>query len=124
MIKTKSLSKDDGVSISRTLAKILPGAVNAKAYIDCKSLILNEGAKAAAIPEVKVYEMEAEAAHEASVGKLSSEALYYLMSRGLSEEKARSLVVKGFTSEISKELPVEYAMEMNNLIKMEMEGTA
>jgi Fe-S cluster assembly protein SufB len=68
--------------------------------------------------------MEAEAAHEASVGKLSSEALYYLMSRGLSEEKARSLVVKGFTSEISKELPVEYAMEMNNLIKMEMEGTA
>jgi Fe-S cluster assembly protein SufB len=68
--------------------------------------------------------MEAEAAHEASVGKLSSEALYYLMSRGLSEEKARSLVVKGFTSEISKELPVEYAMEMNSLIKMEMEGTA
>ena len=124
VIKTKSLSKDDGVSISRTLAKILPGAVNAKAYIDCKSLILNEGAKAAAIPEVKVYEMEAEAAHEASVGKLSSEALYYLMSRGLSEEKARSLVVKGFTSEISKELPVEYAMEMNSLIKMEMEGTA
>ncbi len=123
-INTKSLSKDDGVSISRTLAKILPGAVGAKAFIDCKSLILNPGAKAEAIPEVKVGEMEAEAAHEASVGKISEEALYYLMSRGLSEEKARSMIVRGFTSEISKELPVEYAMEMNNLIKMEMEGTA
>lgn len=123
-IHTKSLSKDDGVSISRTLAKICEGAKGAKAFIDCKSLILNEGAKAEAIPEVKVLEMEAEAAHEASVGKLSEEALYYLMSRGLSEEKARALIVRGFTSEISKELPVEYAMEMNNLIKMEMEGTA
>ena len=123
-INTKSLSKDDGVSISRTLAKILPGATKAKAFIDCKSLILNEGAKAEAIPEVKVYEMEAEAAHEASVGKISEEALFYLESRGLSEEKARALIVRGFTSEISKELPVEYAMEMNNLIKMEMEGTA
>lgn len=123
-INTKSLSKDDGVSISRTLAKILPGAKNAKAFIDCKSLILNEGAKAEAIPEVKVACMEAEAAHEASVGKISEEALFYLMSRGLSEEKARALIVRGFTSNVSKELPVEYAMEMNNLIKMEMEGTA
>lgn len=123
-INTKSLSKEDGVSISRTLAKILPSAKNAKAYIDCKSLILNEGAKAEAIPEVKVACMEAEAAHEASVGKISEEALFYLMSRGLSEEKARALVVRGFTSDVSKELPVEYAMEMNNLIKMEMEGTA
>jgi Fe-S cluster assembly protein SufB len=123
-INTKSLSKDDGVSINRTLAKILPSATGAKAYIDCKSLILNDGAKAEAIPEVKVYCMDAEAAHEASVGKISEEALFYLMSRGLSEDKARALIVRGFTSEISKELPVEYAMEMNNLIKMEMEGTA
>ena len=123
-INTKSLSRDDGVSISRTLANILPGAVGAKAFIDCKSLILNGGAKAEAMPEVRVGEMDAEAAHEASVGKISEEALYYLMSRGLSEEKARTLIVRGFTSEISKELPVEYAMEMNNLIRMEMEGTA
>ena len=123
-INTKSLSKDDGVSVNRTLAKILPNAVDAKAYIDCKSLLLNDGAKAEAIPEVKVYCKDAEAAHEASVGKISEEALYYLMSRGLSEDKARALIVRGFTSEISKELPVEYAMEMNNLIRMEMEGTA
>ena len=123
-INTKALSKDDGVSVNRTLAKICDGATGAKAYIDCKSLLLNDGAKAEAIPEVKVYCMDAEAAHEASVGKISEEALFYLMSRGLSEDKARALIVRGFTSEISKELPVEYAMEMNNLIKMEMEGTA
>lgn len=124
IINTKSLSKDNGVSVSRMLAKILPGAKDAKVFMDCKSLILNEGAKAEAIPEIKVGEMEAEASHEASVGKISDEALFYLKSRGLSEEAARSLIVRGFTSEIVKELPVEYAMEMNNLIKMEMEGTA
>ena len=123
-INTKALSKDNGVSVNRTLAKICESAKGAKAYIDCKSLLLNDGAKAEAIPEVKVYCMDAEAAHEASVGKISEEALFYLMSRGLSEDKARALIVRGFTSEISKELPVEYAMEMNNLIKMEMEGTA
>ncbi len=123
-IDTKALSKDDGVSVNRTLAKICPGAHGAKAYIDCKSLLLNPGAKAEAIPEVKVHCMDAEAAHEASVGRISEEALFYLMSRGLSEDKARSLIVRGFTAEVSKELPVEYAMEMNNLIKMEIEGTA
>ena len=68
--------------------------------------------------------MEAEAAHEASVGKISDEALHYLESRGLSEDAARAMIVRGFTAEISKELPIEYAMEMNNLIKMELEGTA
>lgn len=123
-INTKALSKDNGVSVNRTLAKICESAKGAKAYIDCKSLLLNDGAKAEAIPEVKVHCMDAEAAHEASVGKISEEALFYLMSRGLSEDKARALIVRGFTAEISKELPVEYAMEMNNLIKMEMEGTA
>ncbi|MBQ6486640.1 Fe-S cluster assembly protein SufB [Candidatus Saccharibacteria bacterium] len=124
ILNTKSLSKGNGISVSRMLAKITPKAKGAKTFMDCKSLILNEGAKAEAIPEVKVGCMEAEAAHEASVGKISEEALFYLQSRGLSEEAARALIVRGFTSGISKELPVEYAMEMNNLIKMEMEGTA
>lgn len=123
-INTKSLSKADGVSINRTLARISPEAKGSKAFIDCKSLILNEGARAEAVPEVKVDTMEAEVAHEASVGKISEEALFYLMSRGISEDKAVGLLVRGFTAEISKELPIEYAMEMNNLLKMEMEGTA
>jgi Fe-S cluster assembly protein SufB len=124
IINTKSLAKGDGVSVNRTLAKILPQAKGSRAYIDCKSLILDKEAKAEAIPEVKVYCMDAEASHEASVGKISEEALFYLKSRGISEDKARAMIVRGFTDEISKELPIEYAMEMNNLIRMEMEGTA
>ena len=124
IINTKSLSKADGVSVTRTLAKILPEAREAKAFIDCKSLILNEGARAESIPIVKVACMEAEAAHEASVGRISEEAIHYLESRGLSEEAAKAMIVRGFTAEISKELPIEYAMEMNNLIRMELEGTA
>lgn len=124
MIKTKSLSKDNGKSVTRTLAKILPEATGSKAYIDCKSLILNPGASAEAVPEVKDLCMDSTASHEASVGKISDEALYYLESRGISEDRARSLIVKGFTSDVSGALPIEYAMEMNNLIKLEMEGTA
>lgn len=123
-IHTKSLSQDDGTSVSRTLAVVTPEAKRAKAYIDCKSLILSPTAHAAALPEVKVDCMDAEVAHEASVGRISEEALFYLQSRGLSEVAARSLIVRGFTSDISRALPVEYAMEMNNLIKIEMEGTA
>lgn len=123
-IRTKSLSKADGTSVSRTLAVVTPEAKNAKAFIDCKSLLLNQGAHAAAVPEVKVDCLEAEVAHEASVGRISEEALFYLQSRGIPEVAARGLIVRGFTSEISKQLPIEYAMEMNNLIKMELEGTA
>ena len=67
---------------------------------------------------------EAEVSHEASVGKISDEAIYYLQTRGISEGEARAMIVRGFTGDVSKELPIEYAMEMNNLIRMEMEGTA
>jgi len=124
MINMKSLSKDGGVSTTRTLAKIAPQAAGSKAYTDCKSLILDQKSKSNAIPEVKVGCEDAEVTHEASVGKISEAAVFYLQSRGISEEQARAMIVRGFTEEISKELPIEYAMEMNNLIKMEMEGTA
>ena len=124
IINMKSISKDSGVSTTRTLAKISQSAHGSKSYTNCKSLILNPGATSNAIPEVKVDTEDAEVAHEASVGKISEEALFYLCSRGLSEDQARALIIRGFVSEISKELPVEYAMEMNNLIKMELEGTA
>ena len=67
---------------------------------------------------------EAEVSHEASVGKISDEAIYYLKTRGINENEARAMIVRGFTGDVAKELPIEYAMEMNNLIKMEMEGTA
>ena len=98
--------------------------MGAKSYTDCKSLILDSKSISNAIPEVKVECDDAEVSHEASVGKISDEAIYYLKTRGISEDEARAMIVRGFTGDISKELPIEYAMEMNNLIKMEMEGTA
>ena len=74
------------------------------------------------MPELKVHCKDAEASHEASVGKVSEDIIQYLMSRGISEDTAVAMVVRGFTSDISKELPIEYAMEMNNLIRLEMEN--
>ncbi len=122
MLNTKSLSKDDGVSNNRMLAKIFPTATNSKSFMNCKSLILSEFAVARAVPEVNVGCKEAEVSHEASVGKISEEVIYYLQTRGISEDQATAMVVRGFTDEISKELPVEYAMEMNNLINLEMKN--
>ena len=124
MINAKSLSSVGGVSMTRTLAKITKKALRARSYTDCKSLILDNRSVSNAIPEVKVECNEAEVSHEASVGKISDEAVYYLQTRGVSEDEARALIVRGFTGDVSKELPIEYAMEMNNLIRMEMEGTA
>jgi len=123
-IDMRSIVKDGGISTTRTLAYVAPGVSGVKSYTNCKSLILDSESVSNAIPEVKVLSDGAEVAHEASVGKLSEEALFYLQSKGISEEKARGMLVSGFTTEVSKELPVEYAMEMNNLIKMEIEGTA
>jgi Fe-S cluster assembly protein SufB len=124
VINAKSISKDGGNSITRTLIKITEKAEGAKAYSSCKSLIVDKESKADAIPILKVANKDSEAAHEASVGKISEEAVFYLKSRGISDEEARSMIVRGFVSEVSKELPVEYAMEMNELIKLEMEGLA
>lgn len=124
MMNAKSLCKDGGISTTRTLAKICKGAERSRSYTDCKSLILDKKSVSNAIPEVKVECDEAEVSHEASVGKISDEAIYYLKTRGISEDEARAMIVRGFTGDISKELPIEYAMEMNNLIRMEMEGTA
>lgn len=124
MMVAKSLCKDGGVSTTRTLARVCQTATGARSYTDCKSLILDEKSISNAIPEVKVECNEAEVSHEASVGKISDEAIYYLKTRGISEDEARAMIVRGFTGDISKELPIEYAMEMNNLIRMEMEGTA
>ena len=124
VINAKSISKDGGNSITRTLIKITDKATDSKAYSSCKSLIVDKESKADAIPILKVDNKDSEAAHEASVGKISEEAVFYLKSRGISDDEARAMIVRGFVSEVSKELPVEYAMEMNELIKLEMEGLA
>ena len=121
-IDARSLAKDGGSCTYRSKVKILNGAVGAKSFADCKSLMLDNQSRSDTVPLVEVAEPTAEVGHEAAVGKIGGKEVSYLMSRGLTELQARALIVRGFTDDISKELPVEYAMEMNNLIKMEMEG--
>lgn len=119
----RGLAKDGGRVMSRSLVKVAPGVEGVKAYADCKTLILDEKSVAKAVPVIDVQNDSAEVAHEASVGRLAEEQLMYLRARGLSEGAARGLLVRGFAGKVAKELPVEYAMEMNNLMRMEMRGT-
>ena len=121
-IDARSLAKDGGECAYRSLVKILPGATGAKSFADCKSLMCDNISRSDTLPTVEVMNPTAKVGHEASVGKIGDKEVHYLMSRGLSETEARALIVRGFTSDVSKELPLEYAMEMNNLIAMEMEG--
>ena len=121
-VDARSLAKDGGSCTYRSKVKILKGAKNAKSFADCKSLMLDNKSRSDTVPLVEVSEPSAEVGHEAAVGKIGEKEVCYLMSRGLSEIQARALIVRGFTDDVSKELPVEYAMEMNNLITMEMEG--
>jgi len=122
VIISKSISKDGGKSVYRGLVKIVKGAKNSKVSVSCQSLILDESSKADTIPIMEIHEETATVTHEATAGKISEEKLFYLMSRGLSEQDAMALVVRGFIEPISKELPMEYAVELNRLVKLEMEG--
>jgi Fe-S cluster assembly protein SufB len=122
LIKAKSISKDGGIANYRGLLTIAKGATNAKAHVMCDALILDERSKSDTTPYMRIQERNVDVGHEATVGKISDEKLFYLMSRGLSEDEALKLVVSGFIEPIVKELPVEYAVELNRLIELEMEG--
>lgn len=117
----RSLAKDGGVATTRSLVKVGKEASGVRSFLDCKSLILDEYSRADTAPKVEVLNATAAVGHEAAVGQISDEEIFYLKSRGLSEREARTLVVRGFTDGVSSELPVEYAMEMNRLIGLEME---
>ena len=119
---SKSLSKNGGSSIYRGLIDIKKSATGAVSKIDCDGLILDAISRSDTIPDIRVATDDALIAHEASVGKISPEELFYLMSRGIPEDEAKTLIVRGFVSPLMKELPLEYAAEMNVLIAMEMEG--
>ncbi|MDO4979251.1 MAG: Fe-S cluster assembly protein SufB [Candidatus Saccharibacteria bacterium] len=121
-INSKSISKDCGRTVTHTLVEIKPEAVGSKSYTNCKALIMDNESQAEAIPEVKVGTSEADVVHEASVGKVSSEAVLYLRSRGMSEEEATRLLVRGFMRDVVRELPLEYAKEMNDLLGLEMKN--
>lgn len=123
IINTKSISKNGGRCSYRGLVKIAKGATRAKAKVTCDALILDDKSQTDTYPYNEVYEEDSEIEHEASVSQLSEDKLYYLQSKGLSTDEASALIVSGFINPISKELPMEYAMEMNELIKMSMEGS-
>ncbi|MCR5343120.1 MAG: Fe-S cluster assembly protein SufB [Butyrivibrio sp.] len=122
MISTKSISKSGGIGTYRSSVTINKEAKYAKTSVSCDSLMLDSISRADTIPGMDIRTNDADVGHEAKIGRISDEAVFYLMSRGLSEADARALIVSGFANPVSKELPLEYAVEMNNLIKLEMSG--
>lgn len=121
-IVSKSLSKWGGINTYRGLLDIKKSATGAIAKIDCDGLILDEKSRSDTIPDIKVANSSSLVAHEASVGNVNEDTLFYLMSHGIDEDEAKTMIVRGFISPLMKELPLEYAAELNVLIAMEMEG--
>ena len=121
-INTKSISKSGGESTFRSALSIREKAKDAKASVSCASLMLDDISRSDTIPAMDIRTNEADVGHEAKIGRISDDAVFYLMSRGISEEDARAMIVSGFAENVSKELPLEYAVEMNNLIQLEMKG--
>lgn len=120
-IVSKSLSKSGGIATYRSLVDIRQSAQNAKCSVTCDGLMLDDISKSDTIPVNSIANNSVVFSHEAKVGKISEEAIYYLMTKGLSEQDAKALIVRGFASPISKALPLEYAVEMNRLIDLELE---
>ena len=122
-MNTRSISKSGGVSTFRSSVVVEKTAMGAKSSVSCQSLMLDSESRSDTIPAMDVRTRDAAIGHEARIGSISGDAVFYLMSRGLTEEDARALIVSGFADNVSKELPVEYAVEMNNLIRLEMKGS-
>jgi len=119
-IVSKSISKGGGRAGYRGLVRVEPGAERVKSFVRCDALILDDHSRSDTYPYMEIEENDAEIGHEASVSKVGDEQLFYLMSRGLTEEEATSMVVAGFIEPIVRELPMEYAVEMNRLIELNM----
>ncbi len=122
-ITSKSISKDGGRASYRGLLKVHKGAVGARANVVCDALLLDPQSRSDTYPYIEIDEDDVSIGHEASVSKIGEEQLFYLTSRGLSEEEAATMVVSGFIEPLVKELPMEYAVEMNRLIQLQMEGS-
>ncbi len=119
-ITSKSISKDGGRAGYRGLVRVEPGAEGVKSFVRCDALILDEHSRSDTYPYMEIEENDAEIGHEATISKVGEDQLFYLMSRGLSEDEATSMIVAGFIEPIVKELPMEYAVEMNRLIELNM----
>ena len=123
VVDSKSISKDGGICTFRSNVVIHPKAVHSKLTVDCESLMLDSISRSDTIPVNTIETDDVEYSHEAKIGKISDEAIFYLMTRGISEAEAKAMIVRGFADPISKALPLEYAVEMNNLINLELEGS-
>jgi Fe-S cluster assembly protein SufB len=122
-IVSKSISKGTGRSSYRGLCKVYEGAIGARSNVECDALLLNDTSRTDTYPYIEIEEKLATVGHEATVSKVGDEQLFYLTSRGMSTEEAMALIVRGFIEPIAKELPLEYAVELNRLIELEMEGS-
>ncbi len=121
-VNTRSISKSGGVSTFRSAIVVTKDAEGSKSAVSCQSLMLDDISRSDTIPAMDIRTAKADIGHEAKIGRISDDAVFYLMSRGVSEEEAKALIVSGFAENVSKELPLEYAVEMNNLIRLEMKG--
>ena len=122
VVNTRSISKSGGISTFRSSVVVTNKAKQAKSSVSCQSLMLDNISRSDTIPAIDVRTADADIGHEAKIGRISDDAVFYLMSRGISEEEARAMIVSGFADNVSKELPLEYAVEMNNLIRLENAG--
>jgi Fe-S cluster assembly protein SufB len=122
-ITSKSISRGSGRAAYRGLLKVHKGANDCKSSVVCDALLLDDASRSDTYPYIEIEEEDVTIGHEASVSKVGEEQLFYLMSRGLSEEEATTMVVSGFIEPLVKELPMEYAIEMNRLIQLQMEGS-
>lgn len=123
LVSAKSISKDGGRSSYRGLLKVNKGAKNIKSKVSCDALILDKFSRSDTYPLMQIDEEDVSIAHEATVSKIGEEELFYLMSRGISEQEASSMIVNGFAEPIIKHLPMEYAIELNRLLELEMTGS-
>ncbi len=122
-IISKSISMGTGVSKYRGWIKVAKGAKNAKVSVNCDALLLDPESRTDTYPNIDIHEKDTQITHEATVGKIQEDQVFYLMSRGFSEEDAKTMIVLGFVEEFVKEIPLEYAVELNRLIRLEMEGS-
>ena len=122
-IVSKSISKGHGRSTYRGLLKVHEGAHHARSNVECDALLINETSRTDTYPYIEIEENDANVGHEASVSRIGEEQLFYLTSRGIPEDEAMAMIVRGFIEPIAKELPLEYAVELNRLIELEMEGS-
>jgi Fe-S cluster assembly protein SufB len=122
-IKSRSIAKNGGISVYRSSVNVMPEATGTKSSVICESLMMDNSSRTDTIPAMDIRNNKADIGHEAKIGRISDEAVFYLMTRGLTEEQSKAMIVRGFAEPVAKELPLEYAVEMNRLISLELEGT-